>query len=98
MKLGDHSPDLLGQWHAPYAENVHERAVVPEQVVPAGVEPRPELLAMLAIVGQDGASVVELVRGRDGERTLIRRGAEVVEIPFLPYPPGLLLGPTARLA
>jgi len=68
MELGHHSPDLLGQWHAPLAEDVRERAVVPEQVVPPSVESRPERLAKRTIVGQDGAGVVELVRGRDGER------------------------------
>ena len=59
---------------APLPEDVHQGAVVPEDVVPRGIEPRPELLAERTVVGEDRAGVVKLIGGGDAEHVGWRLG------------------------
>ena len=60
-----------------------ERTVVPERPLAPAVEPTPEGLAVLAVVGEDRAGVVQLVaRGHEPDGP--RRAREVREVLLLP--------------
>src|SRR5436309_2558853 len=92
LELTHDALQLVEQWAEPRVVaapglGVEQGAVVPEGALPAAGEAAPERLAEAAVVGEDGAGVVELVGGGDDEHGG-RRVPEMGDVGFLPCPPG----------
>src|SRR5215207_1431930 len=77
-----HEPDVLPAG----PERLRQRRVIPEGALAAAVEAAPEPLAALPVIAEDGASIVQLVRGRDEQYRGLGPG-EVCDVRLLARPP-----------
>src|SRR5215471_10384831 len=64
--LGDDAIELIDEFGSTRGrERFDERPVVPERAVLSAGEPRPQVFTEPAVIAQDRARVVQLVRSRD---------------------------------
>jgi len=80
--------ELVGQHSGPLSiEEPSQFHQVPGCVVPPASKPRPDSLAMLPIVGEDGASVVQLV-GQSHQEDVVGGLPQMLEVALFALAPG----------
>jgi len=66
---------------------ISERAIVPKRAFPLAIKAQPDRIAIITIVSQDGADVVQLVGGGDKARVIVGmlHFGKIVFLPLQPF-------------